>query len=152
MSEMITKAARQELEAIEADMNARAEQKDTKFRFKHAGIQRMFDNDNETEFKRLLGTPDGRWYRSIVVANALKYVHAELMVLADELHADLDARLKALEATQLHYEGTWEPGGYTENTLITDKSTLWVARRATNTRPGTDDSWRLMVKSPRATR
>ena len=49
------------------------------------------------------------------------------------------------------WRGTWQPNiSYAVNTLIQDKSALWISERPTASRPGDGDSgWKLAIKSPR---
>lgn len=65
----------------------------------------------------------------------------------------LEARVAAIEArpAALKYQGVWRESqaGYPEGTTITHAGSLWITRRATTSRPGTDDSWQLAVKRGR---
>jgi predicted nuclease with TOPRIM domain len=70
---------------------------------------------------------------------------------------ELEGKIELLEYNngqpQLRYMGVYRAGeSISEGTLATHKGTLWIAKRVTNSAPGTDDSWQMMVKSPQAAR
>lgn len=62
----------------------------------------------------------------------------------------LEARIGALEARPaggVKWAGTFAHGkNYHEGQLVTDRGALWLALRDTAARPGSDPSWRLVVK------
>lgn len=46
-----------------------------------------------------------------------------------------------------YYRGTWKWADiHTRGTLITDKGSLWLCLKGTDTRPGESDDWRLVSK------
>lgn len=58
-------------------------------------------------------------------------------------------RIEELEKRpEVKHVGTWKEGkAYRVNSLVTDKGSLWICRRATKTaRPGQTNSWELVVK------
>jgi len=57
----------------------------------------------------------------------------------------------ALEARAVvEYHGVWSPRDYNGGAMVTLDSNLWIARQATNTRPGVSDAWQLAQRRPRA--
>jgi hypothetical protein len=69
----------------------------------------------------------------------------------DERIDSVEARVQTLEAqTNLKYLGVWKQGNtYSVGSFVTDHGSVWHASRATNLRPGSDDSWTLAVKRGR---
>lgn len=56
-------------------------------------------------------------------------------------------RIKALEERpQAVYRGVWSEGDYQKGDMVTQGGGLWHCQRATEAKPGADDSWRLAVK------
>ena len=47
----------------------------------------------------------------------------------------------------MHHRGVWKPGAFKGGALVTDKGSLWLARKDTAMRPGVDGSWQLVVKN-----
>lgn len=47
------------------------------------------------------------------------------------------------------YQGVWKDGAYHKGDCVTFGGSSWIATRATNSRPESDDSWRLAVKRGR---
>lgn len=45
--------------------------------------------------------------------------------------------------------GVWKEGAYERGDAVTWAGSLWVAQKDTETKPGTDDGWRLAVKRGR---
>ena len=73
-------------------------------------------------------------------------------VFAD-LMSEVDKRLAEAIAAQppaMHHAGTWKEGAFKGGALVTDKGSLWLAKRATTARPGQSDAWQLVVKNGRA--
>jgi hypothetical protein len=100
----------------------------------------------------MLTTLDAKFGRQAastgLVVDLLKdVVIHQLFGLADELRARLDL----VEEAQLHYGGVFDKdaGGYSKNTLCTHRGTLWICKadKITLSEPGTDNDWKLMVKS-----
>ncbi|HXG56999.1 MAG TPA: hypothetical protein VNJ03_16595 [Vicinamibacterales bacterium] len=60
----------------------------------------------------------------------------------------LEKRVAELEARPLPtYRGVHQDGAnYTANTMVTRGGSLWFATEDTTSTPGTDGSWRLIVK------
>ncbi len=60
----------------------------------------------------------------------------------------LEARIEALEQRPVPvYRGVHEQGkSYLANSLTTRSGSLWIAMQATTSVPGTDSSWKLIVK------
>ena len=64
----------------------------------------------------------------------------------EDVKALLD-RIKALEdRPQAVHQGTWTEGAYVKGDMVTQGGGLWHAQRGTEAKPGTDDSWKLIVK------
>ena len=62
--------------------------------------------------------------------------------------AELEAKLANGQTNTMSYRGIWREGDmYRSGELVTDKGTLWYCHLSTHERPGTSDSWRLMVKN-----
>jgi hypothetical protein len=78
-------------------------------------------------------------------ANAIK------RPLEDRLVA-LEARIEKLEARgELKYCGIWQQDHqYERGNFVTMNGGLWHAEMKTTSCPGSDSTWRLAVKSPRA--
>ena len=70
--------------------------------------------------------------------------------VAKEL-APLRAKIEALEKrAAVKYSGVFKQGAsYAEANICTHDGGLWLARADTASRPGTDASWQLIVKSHR---
>lgn len=66
-------------------------------------------------------------------------------VLREDAAADAVAKVAPL------WKGVWQSDiSFASNSLVVDKSALWISERPTALRPGTADSgWRLAIKSPR---
>ncbi len=64
----------------------------------------------------------------------------------------LEARVAELEQRPTPiYRGTHQQGkSYLANSLTTRAGSLWIALATTTTTPGTDASWRLIVKQGKA--
>ncbi len=64
----------------------------------------------------------------------------------------LESRIEALEARPVPtYRGTHQQGkGYPANSLITRSGSLWISMMSTTSTPGTDPSWKLVVKQGKA--
>jgi hypothetical protein len=64
----------------------------------------------------------------------------------------LEARIVALEAVPVPmYRGTHQEGkAYPANSLITRSGSLWISIMSTTSVPGTDPSWKLVVKQGKA--
>jgi hypothetical protein len=66
---------------------------------------------------------------------------------------DLDAaRVRELQARpSIAYCGVWKEGAtYNEGSLVTRAGSLWCAVQQTAMKPGSDPSWRLIVKAGQA--
>ncbi len=70
--------------------------------------------------------------------------------------AALEAETKALKADRPTladaYKGTWQPSAfdaYARGDAVTFDGSLWLARAVTRTKPGTDDTWQMIVKKGR---
>lgn len=68
----------------------------------------------------------------------------------------LEARIRELEkrinlqAKAIDYRGVWRDGMLTKaGDLVTHQGTLWHCDTPTESRPGTDETWRMMVKTQR---
>ncbi len=72
--------------------------------------------------------------------------------LVKDRFESLEARIVALEAVPVPmYRGTHESGkGYPANSLITRSGSLWISMMSTTSVPGTDPSWKLVVKRGQA--
>ena len=71
-----------------------------------------------------------------------------ISLLMDELLETEEALSHRLDKA-MFYEGVFHEGQqYNENSVVTDKGTLWIALRSTVSRPPSED-WRLMVKTAR---
>jgi hypothetical protein len=75
--------------------------------------------------------------------------------LAEQIRAHVETKIKplhdriaALEARACpSYEGVFQQGrSYVEGSLVTDHGALWIAKRATQSRPGQDGDFQLIVK------
>lgn len=92
----------------------------------------------------------GQWYGLISAITALEVRRSALLELASSKRRALEQRVAALEAkptTGVRYAGIWtENSAYTEGDLVTDRGSLWLARGATERRPG-GPPWQLIVKS-----
>jgi hypothetical protein len=62
---------------------------------------------------------------------------------------ELKSRINHLEATQFKYLGTWKPGRYGENSVITHGGSMWIAKALTDEKPGNGSGWQLCVKRGR---
>ena len=60
-----------------------------------------------------------------------------------DLMAEVDRRIAAQPS--VHHAGTWKEGAFKGGALVTDKGSLWLAKRATTARPGQSDAWQLVV-------
>ncbi|MGE0875668.1 MAG: hypothetical protein AB7O31_13475 [Burkholderiales bacterium] len=90
------------------------------------------------------------------LAEILRGVGVQLAGLVSQRTAALEQRMAELEsrvrtaetrAARMTYRGVWRDGEhYDEGAFTTDRGSLWHANRATNSRPGSDDSWTLAVK------
>ena len=49
----------------------------------------------------------------------------------------------------MYYKGVWQEGAYQKNAAVTWGGSTWIAAKATETKPGLDDSWTLAVKRGR---
>ena len=60
-------------------------------------------------------------------------------------------RIAELETKSLTYAGIWDQTkAYGVNTLVTDKGAMWLCRKNTVRRPGSNfEDWKLVVKSPK---
>ena len=65
-----------------------------------------------------------------------------------DLMAEVDRRIAAQPT--VHHAGTWKEGAFKGGALVTDKGSLWLAKRATTGRPGQSDAWQLVVKNGHA--
>src|SRR5262245_14147698 len=67
----------------------------------------------------------------------------------DERIEKLEARVAELEArTESSYKYAFFDGAeYHAGNLVTDRSSLWLAKRTTTARPGGNDDWKLVVRS-----
>lgn len=82
-------------------------------------------------------------YSSDVEARTMQRRVAEMSELVDQL-APLYRRVEELEKEAIRYAGTFETGkAYGQGQAVTHANSLWICRRATCSRPGTDDSWKL---------
>ena len=72
--------------------------------------------------------------------------------LVKDRFAALEARIAALEAVPVPmYRGTHQEGkGYPANSLTTRSGSLWISMMSTTSVPGTDPSWKLVVKRGQA--
>ncbi|MBA3885699.1 MAG: carbohydrate-binding family V/XII protein [Acidobacteria bacterium] len=68
--------------------------------------------------------------------------------LVKDRFESLEARIVALEAVPVPlYRGTHQEGkGYPPNSLITRSGSLWISIMSTTSVPGTDPTWKLIVK------
>jgi len=67
-----------------------------------------------------------------------------------ELTDKLEQRIAALEKSQFGYFGVFEEGkSYRKNSFLTDSGSLWIARKETAQRPGSNEDWKLAVKRGR---
>jgi hypothetical protein len=136
----------------------------------HAAIKAAIEAGDPTEVARLhLSKPYTEWARAKTLKECREQYkkfgkHAVFLTLVrieaaslrterllDVAKAELTAlkrRIAELERQVPQYCGTWSESKtpFKLNELVTDKSALWICRRATHTRPPGDD-WTLMVKS-----
>ena len=69
--------------------------------------------------------------------------------------AVLEKSMMALQAVQSKsladsFRGTWQPGiPYERGSLVTWDGSLWLTLDATETKPGSNESWRLITKRGR---
>jgi hypothetical protein len=62
--------------------------------------------------------------------------------------AAIEARLTGLEQRgELRYCGIWQDQQYERGSFVTMSGGLWACEMRTTSRPGTDSTWRLAVKS-----
>lgn len=58
--------------------------------------------------------------------------------------------LKRIDTLENSYQGVWDGAkSYVRNQTVTHAGSLWISKRETNSKPGTDDSWQLCVKKGR---
>jgi hypothetical protein len=61
----------------------------------------------------------------------------------------LTARVADLEDHELSYKGIWEPDQqFRRGHIVTLNGAMFHANQKTTSRPGTDSTWQLCVKSP----
>jgi hypothetical protein len=103
---------------------------------------------------KLLMSAVGRGVAEFVAGEkkALEAKILEQQKRSDSLEKVLDhalTKISAVEERSLRYEGVWAPKiSYAKNTLVTDRGSVWISKKATIERPGTDpDSWQLAAKS-----
>jgi hypothetical protein len=76
---------------------------------------------------------------------------AVLRDLFREKREEIERRFAEIEARQLRFHGTHEPGrSYKQNSMVVKKGGLWVALVDTVATPGNDASWQLAVKANEA--
>jgi len=65
--------------------------------------------------------------------------------------AELEARLKALEAQPLKYEGVWEQREYPVGSFVTHGGSVWYCRETASAadQPNASRCWQLAVKRGR---
>lgn len=71
--------------------------------------------------------------------------------LAERIAA-LEADIKTRPTLADAYKGTWQPSAfdpYERGAAVTFDGSLWLARTSTRSKPGTDDTWQLIVKKGR---
>ena len=56
----------------------------------------------------------------------------------EEIMREVDRRIAAQPT--VHHAGTWKEGAFKGGALVTDKGSLWLAKRATTGRPGQSDA------------
>jgi hypothetical protein len=85
---------------------------------------------------------------------------AKTVDAARELRLALEARIDELEkqlsdnkhkaVDRIRYRGIWREDMFASiGDIVTDKGTLWHCEADTESRPGVDGSWRMMVKTQR---
>lgn len=100
------------------------------------------------KFRHLPGVMDA-------VADIIRqYTDAALAPLSKRLDAleRENAELKAAGTTTLAdaYQGIWAPGrNYKRGDVSTHDGSVWLAQVDTNTKPGSDAAWRMLVKRGR---
>ena len=84
---------------------------------------------------------DDDWFRKVLLPTIGRYVHAQVRPLQRRIE-ELESQTKNWE-----YRDVFESGEvYYENNFVTHQGSLWVCKRSTVTKPGTDSSWVLCCK------
>lgn len=86
---------------------------------------------------------------SEIVKALAKQMSAAVREYVGRSASSLEARIKALEQSQIKYAGVWKEGDcYHGRDIVTHGGCLWHCQvPETGDRPGTTDSWRLMQKN-----
>jgi hypothetical protein len=94
------------------------------------------------DMERAARSVQDRGTQAVAVASMLAAVRGLVA------HVDaLEQRVAAAEQSPLKYLGTYEAGRlYSQNHLVTDRGSLWIALRSTQQRPGDGDGWQLCAK------
>jgi hypothetical protein len=100
-------------------------------------------------------TPATRGFLMLVLGPLVKSIAHTMRADDAKLRADLEERIKALEArpAALAYGGTWNQGQQsTRGIFYTDKGSVWFCRETTRDRPGASGCFQLAVKAGRDAR
>lgn len=90
--------------------------------------------------KALSSLPD----KASVSGRLFKSTVTELAGLLESMNA----RIVQLERQKaIMYRGIWTQGEYKQGDIVTDRGTIWHCECDTESRPGADGSWRMMVKN-----
>lgn len=84
------------------------------------------------------------------VGNELKVIRAERNAMRRRIEK-LESRVGDLRMNGMSYRGIWTEADtpHRVGEICTDRGTLWFCRAVTHDRPGTSDSWQLMIKNSR---
>lgn len=101
--------------------------------------------------ERTLGELQLEWKTSIAQQGRRPVSWQDLDVLLEDMLKDrlkLERRIKELESRPMpRYAGTHqESKAYPANSLVTRAGGLWISIMSTTSVPGTDPSWKLIVK------
>lgn len=113
-------------------------------------------SDRDDEFLRKHGNAPVTWRRFLENIQGLapvivKLIDRQTAPLLQRIDA-LESELKASKSQTLAdaYQGIWAPGrNYKRGDVSTHDGSVWLAQVDTNTKPGSDADWRLMVKKGR---
>jgi hypothetical protein len=86
------------------------------------------------------------------IARIISNHHSEHIRPLEERIAKLQDEIEEAKATSLArcYRGTWSSSAfdaYERGAAVTYGGSLWIARSATRSKPGVDDTWQLAVKA-----
>jgi hypothetical protein len=132
--------------------DAAALEESAKFREERKEVARKFDEEHGAKpvLFRDLNLFLGR-FRDVVEDAFLKNKSARQQL--ERRIAEVENQVNELKADRPTladaYKGTWQPSAfdaYERGAAVTFDGSLWLARSTTRTKPGTDDTWQMIVK------